>query len=114
MATAISGAAKPSRRKVGQAHLSYAYRKAGGEMAVVMKRFFCHEKGNHDEAWYYLARDTESGAVYIEHEWAERGNFGSKRIGVAEFLSGPSMTARDNLLELIGTLVVETGDAPRP
>jgi hypothetical protein len=61
-----------------------------------------------------LARDTESGAVYIEHEWAERGNFGSKRIGVAEFLSGPSMTARDNLLELIGTLVVETGDAPRP
>jgi hypothetical protein len=39
---------------------------------------------------------------------------GSKRVEVAEFLSGPSMTARDNLLELIGTLVVETGDAPRP
>jgi hypothetical protein len=82
-------------------------------MAVVMKRFFYHEKGNHDETWYYLARDTESGAVYIEHEWAERGNLGSKRIGVAEFLSGPSMTARDNLLKLIGTLVSETGDAFR-
>ena len=83
-------------------------------MAAVMKRFFYHEKGNHDEAWYYLAWDTESGAVYMEHEWAEQGNLGSKRIEVAEFLSGPSMTARDNLLELIGTLVVETGDAPRP
>jgi hypothetical protein len=66
------------------------------------------------QAWYYLGRDTESGAVYIEHEWAERGNLGSKRIEVAEFLSGQSMTARDNLLELIGTLVVKTGDAPRP
>lgn len=60
MATAIRGTAKPSRRKVGQAHLSHAYRKAGGEMAVVMKRFFYHEKGNHDEAWYYLARVTRA------------------------------------------------------
>jgi hypothetical protein len=29
-------------------------------MAVVMKRFFYHEKGNHDEAWYYLARVTRA------------------------------------------------------
>jgi hypothetical protein len=69
-------------------------------MAVVMKRFFYHEKGNHDETWYYLARDTESGAIHIEHEWAERGNLGSKRIGVAEFLSGRFMTARDTFLNL--------------
>ena len=82
-------------------------------MAVV-KLFFYHEKGNHDETWYYLARNTESGAVFVEHEWAERGNLGSRRIGLAEFLSGSSMTACDNLLDLIGTLVLETGDAPRP
>jgi hypothetical protein len=83
-------------------------------MAVVKKRFFYHEKGSHDETWYYLARDTETGAVYIEHEWAARADTGSKRVDIAEFLSGPSMTARDNLLKLIGTLVQETGDAPRP
>jgi hypothetical protein len=82
-------------------------------MAVLTKRFFYHEKGNHDETWYYLARDTETGDVYVEHEWAARGDVGSKRVEVAAFLSGPSMTARGNLLKLIGTLVQEVGDAPR-
>jgi hypothetical protein len=83
-------------------------------MAVFTRRFFYHEKGNHDETWYYLARDTESGEVYVEHDWAARGNLGSERIEIAEFLSGPPITARHNLLKLIGTLVVESDDAPRP
>jgi hypothetical protein len=82
-------------------------------MAVLTKQFFHHEKGNHDETWYHLARDTDTGAVYIEHEWSGPGNTGSKRIQIGEFLSSPGGTARDNLLKLIGTLVQETGDAPR-
>jgi hypothetical protein len=107
----------------GHASLRHAYhrwqnhgtrlsREAGGEMAILTKRFFYHEKGNHDETWYYLALDTETGAVYIEHEWAARGDVGSKRVEIAEFLSGPKMTARDNLLKLIGTLVPD--NPPKP
>ena len=82
-------------------------------MVVLTRRFFYHEKGNHDETWYYLARDTETWAVYIEHERAARGDVGTKRIEIADFLSGPSLTARDNLLKLIGTLVLEPDDCHR-
>jgi hypothetical protein len=77
-----------------------------------MKRFFYREKGNHDEAWYYLARDTETGVVYVECQWAV-GHLGSNRIEIADFLSGPSKAPRNNLLRLIGTLVTKAGDAAR-
>jgi hypothetical protein len=78
---------------------------------LLMKRFFYREKGNHDEAWYYLARDNETGVVYVECQWAVGDHLGSNRIEIADFLSGP---ARANLLRLIGTLVTEAGDAPAP
>lgn len=82
-------------------------------MAVLTRKFFYHEKGNHDEKWYHLARDTETGAVFIEHEWAARGDVGSQRIEVAEFLSGGATTAKANLLKLIGTLVQDPEEATK-
>lgn len=81
-------------------------------MAILTKQFFYHEKGNHDETWYHLARDTETGAVFIEHEWAARGDVGSKRIEIAEFLSGTKISAKDKLLKLIGTLVPDKPAKP--
>ena len=79
-----------------------------------MKRFFYREKGNHVEAWYYLARDTETGAVYIEHQWASWGNSGSNRIDISDFLEGPSTRARNSFLRLVGAIIEEGGDAPVP
>jgi hypothetical protein len=81
-------------------------------MAILTRQFFYHEKGNHDETWYSLARNTETGAVFIEHEWAARGDVGSKKIEIVEFLSGPGGTARNNLLKLIGTLVPDKPAKP--
>jgi hypothetical protein len=69
-----------------------------------MKRFFYREKGNHGEAWYYLGRDTRTGAVFVEYKWAARGNLGYKRIAVTDFLRGPSKPARNSLLKLVRRL----------
>ena len=79
-----------------------------------MKRFFYCEKGNADEAWYYLARDVETGEVYVEHQWAASGKLGSNRIEITDFLEGPYTTARNNLLRRIGAIIEEAGNAPRP
>jgi len=51
---------------------------------VLTNEFFRHERGNHDETWYRLARGTDTGDVFIEQEWAARGNVGSKRMEVAD------------------------------
>jgi hypothetical protein len=80
--------------------------------AVQMKRFFYREKGNADEAWYYLARDVESGAVYVEHQWASSGKLGSNRIEISDFVEGPYTTASNNLLRFVGAIIEEDGDAP--
>ena len=77
-----------------------------------MTRFFYREKGHHGEAWYYLSRDAQTGAVYVECKWAARGNLGSKRIAVSAFLRSPSQPARNSLLRLIRSLR-EAGDARR-
>ncbi|MBX9697934.1 MAG: hypothetical protein K2X74_00800 [Acetobacteraceae bacterium] len=80
-------------------------------MAVVSKCFFRHEKGNHDETWFYLARDTETGEVFVIHEWAARANVGSERVALTAFLARNESTAKSNLLRLIGSLANEPHDA---
>lgn len=73
------------------------------------KQFYYHEKGNHSETWYYLARDP-SGLAVVEREFS--GGLGSDdmevgrptRMSVSDFLSSGAGTAQDNLLRLIGTL----------
>ncbi|KFC66845.1 hypothetical protein FG93_04327 [Bosea sp. LC85] len=76
-------------------------------MAVVRKQFHRHEKGNHDETFYYLARDTESRRVFIIHGWAAGKNVDEVELSVSDFLAQVNGTARDRFLELIGTLVEE-------
>lgn len=76
-------------------------------MAVITRRFHYHEKGNHDEAWHELARDTETGDVFVVKGWARREDVDDCRIELAEFLGRERSTARDKLMALIGTLVEE-------
>lgn len=81
-------------------------------MAILKKRFSHNEKGNHDEAWFSLARDTETGEVFVLHEWAAKADVGSRRLPVVEFLAQQRSAVHD-LLQLIGTLVVEPDHADR-
>lgn len=76
-------------------------------MAIITRRFHYHEKGNHDETWHELARDTETGEVFIEKGWARRDDVGDCRIELATFLATERSTARDKLVALIGSLVPE-------
>lgn len=81
-------------------------------MAVLKRGFYYHEKGNHDEDWFYLARDTDSGRVFIIHEWAHRENLGDRELSLEEFLTSRGRgTRQDNLIKLIGTLVADTAEA---
>jgi hypothetical protein len=40
-------------------------------VAFLKRLFFCHEGGMGGD-WYFLARDTETGQVFILHEWTHR------------------------------------------
>jgi hypothetical protein len=69
-----------------------------------MKRFFYLEKGNRGEAWYYLGRDAQTGAVYVECKWAARGILGSKRIAITDFLRARGHWVPASSLAFGGTL----------
>ena len=60
-----------------------------------------------DEDWYYLARDTDTGRVFVFHEWSHRKGQayegGNEDIELATYLQQPG-TAQQRLVELIGTL----------
>ncbi len=71
-------------------------------MAEIKNRFFYHEKGNHDETWYYLARDTESNNVYVIHAWAHGRDVDEAPMAITDFLNSGRGTAQDNLLKLLG------------
>lgn len=76
---------------------------------MARKQFYYHEKGNHEETWYYLARDVNGNAV-VEREFSGAPGSGNIEVGaptritLAEFLQQGG-TARDNLLKLIGTIL---------
>jgi len=75
-------------------------------MAILRRQFYYHEKGNHDERWHWLARDTETGRVFVINGFAPMGQEEwETESEVAEFLATDSSTARSNLLSLIGSLV---------
>ena len=84
-------------------------------MAVIKRCFHYHEKGNHDEDWFNLARDTESGRVFIVHEWAHRADLGERELSIEEFLTLPGRgTRQQRFLELVGTLVEGPTDGSEP
>jgi hypothetical protein len=81
----------------------------GGAQMIRGKQFFYHEDGSHYETWRYLARDTDTGEVFVVVEKSDPGGRpSSHRLSIAQFLSGTKGTRTDKLLELIGSLVGDT------
>ncbi len=83
-------------------------------MAILKRLFHRHERGMGNEDWWYLARDTETGAVFVYNEWSyrEKNGYepGSAHIDLDAFLLKRG-TAQDRLRELIGTLVEDSDSA---
>ena len=77
-------------------------------MTILKRQFSRHERGVGDEDWYYLARDTSDGHVFVCHEWSHRKGDSyvsdSADIELDAFMRQPG-TVSDRLLVLIGTLV---------
>ncbi|MER8950716.1 hypothetical protein [Mesorhizobium sp. M0959] len=78
-------------------------------MPILRRLIYKHEKGMGDEDWYYLARNTETGRVYIVHEWSHHAGklkfeSGDAEMEIVEYLQGGG-TRQDRLLQMIGTLV---------
>jgi hypothetical protein len=79
-------------------------------MAIVKRQFSSSDLGMGDENWYYLARDTETGRIFVYHEWTHRKGEtyegGCEDIELDSFLHHTG-TAQDQLRQLIGSLAVE-------
>jgi hypothetical protein len=79
-------------------------------MAIVRRQFSSSDLGMGIENCYYLARDTETGHIFVYHEWSRRRGEtfegGSEDIELDSFLhhAGP---APDHLRQLIGSLATE-------
>lgn len=83
-------------------------------MPILVRQFYRHEKGNHDETFYFLARDSETGRVFIIHEWFARENVGSVELSIPEFHSRTrNSSAWDCFLKFIGTLATEPHNESR-
>jgi hypothetical protein len=76
-------------------------------MAILRRPFFSSELGMGDEDWYYLARDTETGRVFVYHEWSHKRGAGheggNEDIELDAFLQHQGI-AQDQLRELIGSV----------
>jgi hypothetical protein len=84
-------------------------------MAVEMQALYCSPNGDR----WYLARDVDSGRVFIRHEPNFPSGGEAAHIEIGAFLSGGAQgPEHQQLLRLIGTLVghghsLETGTAVR-
>ncbi|MGY5801711.1 hypothetical protein [Rhizobium hainanense] len=76
-------------------------------MTVVKRQFYKNHKPNGDEYMFHLARDTESGEVYVIRQADYTVDGGSeKSMTLYEFLAGGG-NRQNALLQLIGSLVPE-------
>ncbi|QND48263.1 hypothetical protein HB780_21840 [Rhizobium lusitanum] len=76
-------------------------------MAIVKKQFYKNHKTNGDEYLFHLARDTDSGEVFIIRQSDYVVDGGSeKQMTLYDFLAGGG-NRQNALLQLIGTLVPE-------
>lgn len=74
-------------------------------MAVLKREFHRNRKSHGEEYWFSLARDTDTGEVYIIREFDYVVDGGTvTRQTVYEFLAGGG-DRQAKLLQLIGTLV---------
>ncbi|SCB29365.1 hypothetical protein [Rhizobium multihospitium] len=77
-------------------------------MTVVKRQFYKNHKSNGDEYMFHLARDTESGEVYVIRQADYVVDGGSeKSMTLYEFLAGGG-NRQNALLQLIGSLVPES------
>ncbi|MGN6777068.1 hypothetical protein [Rhizobium sp.] len=77
-------------------------------MTVVKRQFYKNHKPNGDEYMFHLARDTESGEVYVIRQADYVVDGGSETsMTLYEFLAGGG-NRQDALLQLIGSLVPES------
>ena len=69
-------------------------------MAILRRQFSSSDLGMGIENWYYLARDTETGRIFVYHEWSRRRGEtyegGSEDIELDSFLHHAG-TAQDHL-----------------
>ena len=83
-------------------------------MPIISRQFHQHERGMGNEDFHSLARDTETGEVFVIHETSHRVGdgfrSGEQRIPIQEFLAMGG-SAQNKLLSLIGTLVPEADNA---
>jgi len=80
-------------------------------MAEIRRRFYYHVKGSHDERWHFLARDTETGKVWIVNGYSPKGEeYRETQSEIAEFLANDNSTAKTNLFALIGSLIPDEVD----
>jgi hypothetical protein len=85
-------------------------------MAILKREFARSAKGpiSSNEDWWFLCRNTETGDVFVLHEWAHtdvtkptgKSDVGNKHIELSVFLLEPRPTsAQAELRKLIGSLV---------
>ena len=74
-------------------------------MTVVKRQFYKNHKPNGDEYMFHLARDSESGEVFVIRQADYMVDGGSEtNMTLYEFLAGGGNRQND-LLQLIGSLV---------
>ncbi|MFK0161907.1 hypothetical protein [Rhizobium sp. NPDC090279] len=77
-------------------------------MTVMKRQFYKNHKPNGDEYMFHLARDTESGEVFVIRQadyMVDGGN--ETNMTLYEFLAGGG-NRQNALLQLIGSLVPES------
>jgi hypothetical protein len=93
-------------------------------MSVLKRELARSVKGpvSSNEDWWHLCRDTDTGNVFVVHEWAHtdvtkasgKSDVGSTHIELSVFLAETRPTAAQaELRKLIGSLVDEKANAPR-
>ncbi|WLA68545.1 hypothetical protein [Bradyrhizobium diazoefficiens] len=93
-------------------------------MPVIQRELARSAKGpvNNNEDWWYLCRDTDTGNVFVVHEWAHtdvaksgKSDVGSTHIELSNFLAETRPTgAQKELRRLIGSLVDAEANTPKP
>lgn len=79
-------------------------------MTEIRRRFYYDETADSGERWLYLARDTESGDIWIVEGRAPVGEPYAETVAdLAVYLAAADGPAKANLLSLIGSLIPEKG-----
>ena len=80
-------------------------------MTILLREFYRRETATGNEDAYSLGRDTETGRVFVRHDWAHPAAGGlesNHEMSVHDFLACAG-TRQSALLAIIGTLVPEIG-----